>query len=150
MASPARGQQRQPAATPSQMVTRALAPTLTLTLTTTPALAAPPETGSALLQMTLSLGLVLALLVGTLWLLKRFRIGQSSTGGTLKVVASAAVGPRENIVIVEVGDEWLVLGVAPGNVRLLQTRPRGQLAAADRTAPAAFAARLLETLRQPR
>jgi len=100
--------------------------------------------------MTLSLALVLALLVGTLWLLKRFRIGQSSAGGTLKVVASAAVGPRENVVVVEIGEDWLVLGVAPGNVHLLQTRPRGQMTAEDRTAPAAFAARLLETLRQPR
>lgn len=80
------------------------------------------------------------------------RIGQGSDGSALKVVASAAVGPRENVVIVEVGDEWLVVGVAPGNVRLLQTRPRGNLAPADtdRTASAAFAARLLDSLRRQR
>ncbi len=144
----ARGQQRRPAAGPSA---RSVRGSLVASLVAaTPASAAPPETGSALLQMTLSLALVLALLVGTLWLLKRFRVGQSSAGGTLKVVASAAVGPRENVVIVEVGEEWLVLGVAPGNVRLLQTRPRGEVAAGDGTAPGAFAARLLETLRQPR
>jgi len=112
------------------------------------ALAAPPETGSALLQMFLSLALVLALLLGTLWLMRRLRIGQASAGSVLKVVASAAVGPRENVVVVELGEEWLVLGVAPGAVRLLQTRPRGTLSAADATAPAAFAARLLEALRQ--
>ncbi len=99
--------------------------------------------------MLLSLGVVLALLVGTLWLMRRLRIGQGSSGGVVRVIASAAVGPRENVVVVEVGDEWLVLGVAPGNVRLLQTRPRGQTAA-DGTAPAAFAARLLDALRQPR
>lgn len=115
-----------------------------------PVWAAPAETGSALLQMTLSLALVLILLVGTLWLLKRFRVGQRSAGGTLKVVASAAVGPRENVVIVEVGEEWLVLGVAPGNVRLLKTRPRGEGAPPEAEASGAFAARLLETLRQPR
>ncbi len=148
MVTPARGQQRYPAARPSATAARGLLPALSFAAL--PASAAPPETGSALLQMTLSLALVLALLIGTLWLLKRFRVGQSSAGGTLKVVASAAVGPRENVVIVEVGEEWLVLGVAPGNVRLLQTRPRGQMAAEDRTAPAAFAARLLESLRQPR
>lgn len=100
--------------------------------------------------MTLSLGLVLALLVGTLWVMRRLRIGQGSSGGVVKVIASAAVGPRENVVVVEVGDEWLVLGVAPGAVRLLQTRPRSALAEADRTAPAAFASRLLDALKQQR
>jgi hypothetical protein len=43
----------------------------------------------------------------------------------------------------------LVLGVAPGAVRLLQTRPRGTVGGADATAPAAFASRLFEALRQP-
>jgi flagellar protein FliO/FliZ len=122
----------------------------TLFLTTTSALAAPPDSGSALLQMSLSLALVLALLFGTLWLMRRLRIGQSGAGGVVRVIASAAVGPRENVVVVEIGDEWLVLGVAPGNVRLLQTRPRGKAEAADGTAPAAFAARLLDAIRQPR
>ncbi|MFZ4499441.1 MAG: flagellar biosynthetic protein FliO [Burkholderiales bacterium] len=113
------------------------------------ALAAPPETSSALLQMFLSLALVLALMFGTLWLMRRLRIGQGSPSSVLKVVASAAVGPRENVVVVEVGEEWLVLGVAPGAVRLLQTRPRGTVGGADATAPAAFASRLFEALRQP-
>ena len=148
MAAPTRGQQRRPAAAPSAVAVRS--GLTALLLVAPPASAAPPETGSALLQMTISLALVLALLIGTLWLLKRFRIGQSSAGGTLKVVASAAVGPRENVVVVEVGEEWLILGVAPGNVRLLQARPRGDITSAEGTAPAAFAARLLETLRQPR
>ena len=115
-----------------------------------PALAAPPETGSALLQMALSLTIVLVLLVGSLWLLRRFRIGQGRPGSVLRVVASAPVGPRESVVVVELGEEWLVLGVAPGNVRLLQTRPRSTLAEDGRAASAAFATRLLETLRQQR
>lgn len=114
-------------------------------------MATPPATGSALLQMVLSLGLVLALLIGSLWLLRRFRIGQGAAGSVLKVVASTAVGPRENVVVVEIGDEWLVLGVAPGNVRLLQSRPRGPAAAAgDAGASAAFASRLLDSLRRAR
>lgn len=147
MVAPARVQQRRSAAGQALRATGGCLPTLVMA---SPVWAAPAETGSALLQMTLSLALVLILLVGTLWLLKRFRVGQRSAGGTLKVVASAAVGPRENVVIVEVGEEWLVLGVAPGNVRLLKTRPRGEGAPPEAEASGAFAARLLETLRQPR
>lgn len=124
---------------------------LALLPATGPALAAPPDTGSALLQMALSLTLVLALLIGSLWLLRRFRVGQGSSASMLRVVASTAVGPREHVVVVEVGDEWLVLGVAPGNVRLLRALPRGEAdSSPDRTASATFAARLLESLRQQR
>ncbi|WP_256251629.1 flagellar biosynthetic protein FliO, partial [Burkholderia ubonensis] len=46
-------------------------------------------------------------------------------GGPLKVVSSVAVGAKESATIVEIGDTWLVLGVAPGNVRLLHTLPAG-------------------------
>ncbi len=119
-----------------------------LLLAPAPASAAPPDTGWALLQMVLALALVIGLLVGCLWLLRRLRIGQGVHGTVLKVVASAAVGPRENVVVVEIGEQWLVLGVAPGNVRLLQTCPRGQAAATDSSGSAAFASRLLESLRR--
>ncbi|NBS94049.1 MAG: flagellar biosynthetic protein FliO [Betaproteobacteria bacterium] len=109
----------------------------------------PPDTGSAMLQMVLSLLLVLALVVGSLTLLRRLRPGGLHSGATLRVVASTAVGPRESVVVVELGDEWLVLGVAPGAVRLLQSRPRGTTpATTPEPPPQAFAARLLEALRQ--
>jgi flagellar protein FliO/FliZ len=39
------------------------------------------------------------------------------------------VGPRERVVIVEVEDTWLVVGVAPGRVNALHQMPKGRLAA---------------------
>jgi len=123
-------------------------PATALLVFATPAFAAPPDTGWALLQMALALAFVLALVAGSLWLLRRLRVGQGPHGAVLRVVASAAVGPRENVVVVEIGDQWLVLGVAPGNVRLLETRPRSEAVGPDDTAPAAFATRLLESLRR--
>jgi flagellar protein FliO/FliZ len=33
------------------------------------------------------------------------------------------------VAVVEIGDTWLVLGAAPGNVRLLHTLPAGELPA---------------------
>ena len=41
----------------------------------------------------------------------------------LRVVAGAAVGQRERVVVVEVGSTWLVLGVAPGSVTALHQMP---------------------------
>lgn len=96
---------------------------------------AAPEIGGSLLQVVLGLGVVIALLVGALWLLKRLSAPRGAAAGILRVVAGAAVGPRERIVLVEVGDTWLVVGVAPGQVNALHQLPRQGLAA-DAAAPA--------------
>jgi flagellar protein FliO/FliZ len=96
---------------------------------------AAPEIGGSLLQVILGLGVVIALLFGALWLLKRLSAPRGAAAGILRVVAGAAVGPRERIVLVEVGDTWLVVGVAPGQVSALHQLPRQSLAAAP-TAPA--------------
>jgi len=81
--------------------------------------------GPELLQTTVGLAIVLALIFGLAWLLRRVGPTGRGTGGLLRVVASHAVGQRERVVIVEVGEQWLVLGVAPGRVNALQTLPRG-------------------------
>ena len=50
----------------------------------------------------------------------RRRLGGS---GLLKIVSSAPVGTRERVVVVEVADTWLVLGVTPSQVNTLHTLP---------------------------
>ena len=45
----------------------------------------------------------------------------------LKVISGVAVGQRERIVLVEVNDTWLVVGVAPGQVRTLHSMPKASL-----------------------
>lgn len=81
----------------------------------------------SMLQVLLGLGLVLGAIAGTAWLLRRFTPGQIGAGGAVKVVGGVAVGPKERVVLVEIGETWLVLGVAPGQVNTLHTlvRPAG-------------------------
>jgi flagellar protein FliO/FliZ len=89
----------------------------------------PPamDLAPGLLQTTLGLALVLALIFGAAWLLRRLTpAGRSGT--LIKVVATQSVGQRERVVLIEVGDQWLLLGVAPGAVRTLQTLPKGTIA----------------------
>ena len=87
--------------------------------------AAPPTSaGSGLMQMLLGLLIILALLVGSLWLLKKLTAPRGVAAGLMRVVAATAVGGRERVVIVEVGSTWLVLGVAPGRVSALAEIPR--------------------------
>lgn len=80
--------------------------------------------GSSLFQMFLGLAGVLALLAGSLWLLKKLTTQRGAAAGLMRVVAATAVGGRERVVIVEVGSTWLVLGVAPGHVSALAEIPR--------------------------
>lgn len=116
--------------------------------------AAPPSAGAGLLQAGFGLLVVLALVFACAWAVKRLGLPAVGGGGRLlKVVASTAVGQRERVVVVEVGGQWLVLGVAAGGVRHLQTMPAGTPAAqagpVAETPPsfeAAFAQKLRATL----
>ena len=89
-----------------------------------------PEAGAGLLQVVVALGVVIAALIGGLWLLKRLTAVRGSAGGTLRVIAGTAVGPRERVVLLEVEETWLIVGVAPGQVNALHQMPKGTLAAA--------------------
>lgn len=94
-----------------------------------PTLQAAPEapaisTSGALLQGLFGLGIVLAALAAFFWFLRRFSPGQSVAQGAVKVVGGVMLGPRERLVVVEVGDTWLLLGVGGGQVNALHSLPR--------------------------
>ena len=76
----------------------------------TPPPATTLSTGSVL-QVILSLLLVLAAVLVVAWLLKRLNLPQQGAGRLLKVLSGVAVGQRERIVLVEIEDTWLVVGV---------------------------------------
>ncbi len=110
-----------------------------------PAIAAAadtPETsaGASLAQTTIGLAIVLALIFGVAWVVRRVGPLSRAAGGPLRIVASQAVGQRERVVIVELGEQWLVLGVAPGRVSALSSLPRGTLP--ERGSPPSFASLL--------
>ena len=92
-----------------------------------PAPTSAPDLGASALQMVLGLILVLGLLLGTLWLLKRLSQPRGQVAGLMRVVAGVAVGSRERVVILELGNSWLVLGVAPGQVSTLAEIPRQEV-----------------------
>ena len=103
--------------------------------------AAAPAGSTA--QMLLGLLLVMGAVVAAAWLARRFVPRHPAAGTALRVVAGAAVGQRERVVVIEIGSTWVVVGVAPGSVRALHTLPRvdtpGQTSAPLATQPAGFA-----------
>ena len=84
---------------------------------------AAPDTAGSMLTVLLSLGLILGGFVAVAWLARRYLPGMG-TQGVVKVVGTTAVGTRERVVMVEVDNTWLLLGVGGGNVLLLHTLPR--------------------------
>ena len=84
---------------------------------------AAPDAASSMLTVLLSLVLILGGFVVVAWFARRHLPGMAAQGA-VKVVGTTAVGARERVVVVEVDDTWLLLGVGGGNVRLLHTLPK--------------------------
>ncbi len=72
-----------------------------------------------MVQVTFGLLLVLAMIGGLAWAIARLGRLRPASNATVRVVAATSVGPRERVAVIEVGGQWLVLGVAPGSVTLL-------------------------------
>ncbi|MDH5822773.1 flagellar biosynthetic protein FliO [Luteimonas sp. RD2P54] len=75
--------------------------------------------GPGLIGGFFALVLVLGLILGLAWLLKRMPGGGFRQAEGLRIVASLQLGAKERAVVVQVGDEQLLLGVGPGTVSAL-------------------------------
>jgi len=108
--------------------------------------AAPnPLSAANVLQVVLGLACVLAIFGCAVWLMKRLNALPRANNHVLRVISGVAIGARERVVVIEIKDTWLVVGVAPGHVSTLHLLPR---APREEAAPAAagFKARLKQVL----
>lgn len=96
---------------------------MALLLAMSPMARAAESATAGVAGMLLSLVLILGLFVLAAWLLKRY-MPHVGKGGPVKVLGATMVGPRERVVLVEVENTWLVLGVGGGQVRTLHTLPK--------------------------
>ncbi len=82
---------------------------------------ATPGIGGALVGLILVLGLIL----GLAWLLKRMPgVGLGlRANDQLRVVTSLSVGTKERLLVVEVGGEQLLVGVTAGGINTLHRLP---------------------------
>lgn len=70
-----------------------------------------------------ALGLILVIILVAAAVLRRWGLPHQRHGRHLRVVGSTAVGTKERVVIVEVENTWLVLGVGGGQVNKLHDMP---------------------------
>jgi len=111
--------------------------------------AAAPAVGSVggqLTQLVLGLLLVIGLIFLLAWLMRRVqRIGPGN-GQVIELVGSRALGPRDRLVLVQVGEEQILLGITPGRITPLHVLKTPVDAVKTEAATPEFAQRLMELL----
>lgn len=95
--------------------------------------AAPGVGAGTYLQAGLALAFIVAVLAGTAWIARKMSGGKGFGQGGMKVIGGVALGPRERIVLVEIGEDWLVIGIVPGQIRTLHRMPKGSAQGSDLT-----------------
>jgi len=100
-----------------------------------------------LVQMLGGLLLVVALIVLFAWLARRLSGLQQSVSGQLRILGGLSMGTREKVVLIQVGEEQLLIGVAPGTVRTLHRLEKPLDVGAVATEPPDFSTRLRELMK---
>ncbi|MEE9336309.1 MAG: flagellar biosynthetic protein FliO [Granulosicoccaceae bacterium] len=77
----------------------------------------------ALLKMSLALAVVLGLLWGFTALLKRFQAPSLQSKSGLKLISTYNLGQREKLLVMQVGDQQLLLGVSSSSISTLHVLP---------------------------
>ena len=78
--------------------------------------AATTSSTGSILKMVLGLGVVLVVMALISWVAKRMLPNAITQNSAVKVVGGVSVGSRERVVVLEVANRWLVVGVAQGQV----------------------------------
>jgi len=81
-----------------------------------------PDLYVSLMKMILALSILLALLLGGLYLFKRYmgkKIGIAGRKEGIKIVTSAYIGPKKSIALVDISGERIVVGITPNHISML-------------------------------
>ena len=84
-----------------------------------PAASTAQSTGGGLAEVTLALIVIVALIAGLAWLMKRTRGFGAGGTGRIQVLADQTLGVKERCVLVRVGDTDILVGVTQGSVNTL-------------------------------
>jgi len=119
-----------------------------------PAVSAAPQASGALgsgvsgqlLQLVLGLLLVVGLIFVLAWLMRRVQRAGPGGNQVIELVGSRALGPRDRLVLVQVGNEQVLLGVSPGSITALHVMKEPVQVPQTQHATPEFARRLMEVL----
>ncbi|WP_339470669.1 flagellar biosynthetic protein FliO [Pseudomonas capeferrum] len=106
--------------------------------------AAPGSLSGQLAQMVFGLLLVVGLIFFLAWLLRRMQGTAVKGGQVIEIVGSRAIGPRDRLLLVQVGKEQILIGHTPGSIEALHVLAEPvEVPATARQATPEFAQRLM-------
>lgn len=111
-------------------------------------LTSEPIGSGSYVQMALGLLFIIALIFGMGWIIRRMGTFNSVASGSLKLLGGLSLGQREKIVLVQVGETQLLVGVAPGQVRTLHVLDKPVSEESAQPVSAGFAEKLNQLLKQ--
>lgn len=107
----------------------------------------PGSLGGQLAQMVFGLLLVVGLIFFLAWLLRRMQGAAPRGTQVIEIVGSRAIGPRDRLLLVQVGKEQILIGHTPGSIEALHVLAEPvEVPAGARPATPEFAQRLLELM----
>ena len=95
-----------------------------------------------LLKLTGGLLLVVVAILVLAWLVKRFNLNQQSQNGLIRIIAGLSIGTRDRIVLLQIGDEQILVGLTAGRIDNLHTMAHPLEAPEGQPATSTFAAKL--------
>lgn len=102
--------------------------------------------GGQLTQLVLGLLLVVGLIFVLAWLMRRVQNVGPGNGQVIELIGSRALGPRDRLVLVQVGEEQILLGLTPGRITPLHVLKTPVNVDQTESATPEFAQRLMELL----
>lgn len=108
-----------------------------------------PFSGEALIQLVIGLLVVVVIIFVLSWVVKRFS-GISPLTKNMRVVGVLPLSAREKAVLVKVGQQHLLLGVAPGRVSRLHAFEAGDIEESSDKKADSFSHRLADVMKQRR
>ena len=76
-------------------------------------------TAAHIAQVVAALLLVVVVIIGSALFMRRIGGLQSRLGSELRIITGLSLGARERLLLVQVGDKQLLIGVTPGCMRTL-------------------------------
>lgn len=83
-----------------------------------------PQAADQVLPAIGALLVVLGLILALAWMAKRWLRAPGLSRSGFNVLGALSIGPREKLLLVEIGGQQVLLGVTPGSVTSLQTLAR--------------------------
>jgi flagellar protein FliO/FliZ len=76
------------------------------------------DTGS-LVQMLLALGVVIVLIVGLSFAIRKFNMFTAGSSAHIRIVGGLALSNKDRLLLVQVGNEQLLISASPGRVSMV-------------------------------